>query len=232
MTIAEKVLRHLERDILFGHYKPGDRLVEREIAEKLGVSRVPVREALMNLERWGFVKPPLGNRKGREVVALTGREIEEFYQIILFIETSSFSECALVKNTELEEELWTLIHQMDDIAEREDLNEYRELNVKFHHTIVRWSQNRRLYRLYCDISKMERWFQNLTLYVPRMKQSNTEHRKIMGAYKDQDLLQIRTLFKEHYGHAIEILRTRGASGDGEAAGLDLPGDPGPVRNGR
>ena len=217
MTIAEKVLRHIERDILFGNYQPGDRLVEREIAEKLGVSRVPVREALMNLERWGFVKPPQGSRRGREVVALTGREIQEFYQIILFIETCSFTESSLNGNKELEEELWKFIHLMDDATERENLNEYRDINAKFHHAIVRSSQNRRLYRLYCDISKMECWFQNLTLYVPRMKLSNIEHKNIMSAYKDQDLLNMRNLLKEHYSHAVEVLKTKGASSDRTAA---------------
>lgn len=204
-TIAEKVLRNLEKDLLFGTYKPGDRLIEREIAEKLGVSRVPVREALMNLERWGFVKELERNHKGREVVALTRKEIREFYQMLVFIEISAFSDCSLSDNQTLYINLMELIDKMDKVVSSKNMERYRELNSSFHHEIVKGTNNRRLYKMYCDISKMEQWFQNLTLYVPRMEQSNSEHKKIMAAYKRKDLYEIRSLFNEHYGHAVEVL---------------------------
>ena len=198
-------MRQLEKDILFGTYKPGDRLIEREIAEKLGVSRVPVREALMNLERWGFVKEPERNRKGREVVALTRKEITEFYQMLLLIEIGAFSECSLNDNQTLYATLMELIGKLDQAAAAKDVERYRELNSTFHHEIVKCANNRRLYKMYSDLAKMEHWFQNLTLYVPRMERSNSEHKQIMDAYKKKDLYEIRRLFNEHYGHAIEIL---------------------------
>ena len=65
-TIAQQVFKILEEEILSGKYKPGDRLIEREIGDRLGISRIPVREALLSLERWGLVIATGRNRKGRE----------------------------------------------------------------------------------------------------------------------------------------------------------------------
>ena len=69
-TISEQVLEALEKDILTGFYRPGDRMVETEIAGRLGVSRGPVREALLALERRGLIQEKNGNAKGREVISL------------------------------------------------------------------------------------------------------------------------------------------------------------------
>ena len=100
-TIAEKVLRVLEEEILSGKYKPGDRLVEREIAERLGVSRIPVREALQTLVRRGFVKTKGNNRKGREVVGISEKEIRENYFIRAMIEEYALWEKSLQKDKKL-----------------------------------------------------------------------------------------------------------------------------------
>lgn len=205
MTITEKVLRHLERAIVFGSYNPGDRLVERDIAKKIGVSRVPVREALQKLERWGFVTEQKPNGKGREVVALNKKEISEFYDLLMFLEIQAFTNSSLSANKQLKKRLWQLIEQMDAANRNQDAETYREINHKFHHSIVKSENNSRLYKLYNDISKMERWFQNLTLYFPRMEHSNSEHRLLMEAYEAQNLSEIRERYIEHYGHAVKIL---------------------------
>ena len=87
---SEKVLEIIEDEILSGKYRPGDRLIEREIAVRLGVSRVPVREALITLERWGFVKEKGANEKWREIAVLTKTDIHECYNVRCFIECQAF----------------------------------------------------------------------------------------------------------------------------------------------
>ena len=79
------------------------------------------------------------------------------------------------------------------------------MNSKFHHEFVKALNNRKLYKIYCDISKSMHWFQNLTLYVPRMEESNAEHKLLLRAYEKQDLGEISRLFKEHYDQAVEFL---------------------------
>ena len=204
----EKVLEILEDEILSGKYKPGERLVEREIAARLGVSRVPVREALITLERWGFVKEKGANEKWREIAGLTKKDIIECYGVRCFIECQAFMDKAMEADTELLESLSRMMEQMNRYAEEEDVENYRKWNRQFHHEFVLSLKNNRLYRIYTDISRMLKWFQNITLYYPRMKRSNEEHKLLLNAYKKQDLCEIRRLFRLHYEHAMEMLSQR------------------------
>jgi DNA-binding GntR family transcriptional regulator len=204
-TIAEKVLRVLEEEILSGKYKPGDRLVEREIAEGLGVSRIPVREALQTLVRRGFVRTKGSNRKGREVVGISEKEIRENYFIRAMIEEYALWEKSLQKDKKLSSSLTDLIEQMEGFAKEGKLDNYRNLNSKFHHEIVRSLNNRKVYGIYDEASKSTGWFQKLTLYAPRMEDSIREHKDILKGYEEQDLLKIRRVMKAHYHQAVEFL---------------------------
>ncbi len=205
---SEKVLEILEEEIFSGTYKPGDRLVEREVADRIGVSRVPVREALITLERWGFVKPKGANEKWREIAVLSKRDIHDFYHSRCFIECQAFSEKSLEGDHLLYESLLGMVREMDDAARIEDVDTYRKLNVRFHHEFVLSLNNRKLYQIYTDISRMLQWFQNITLYLPRMTQSNAEHHRLLDAYQKKDLYEIRRLFQRHYAHAVEVLTER------------------------
>ncbi len=204
-TIAEKVLRVLEEEIVSGKYQPGDRLVEREIAERLGVSRIPVREALQTLVRRGFVSAKGNNRKGREVVGISEKEIRENYFIRAMIEEYALWERSLQKDKKLLSSLLSLMEQMQTSAKKGDLETYRKINSKFHHEIARSLNNRKIYEIYDEASKSTGWFQNLTLYAPRMGNSIREHKAILKAYEEQDLLKIRAGMKDHYHQAVEFL---------------------------
>ena len=205
---SEKVLEILEDEIFSGKYKPGDRLVEREVADRIGVSRVPVREALITLERWGFVKPKGANEKWREIAVLSKQDIHDFYRARCFIECQAFSEKSLEDDRALYESLSRMVREMDEAAKAEDVDTYRKLNIRFHHEFVLSLKNYRLYQIYTDISRMLRWFQNITLYSPRMIQSNAEHHSLLDAYKKKNLYEIRRLFQLHYAHAVELLTER------------------------
>ena len=203
--ISDRVLEILEDEILSGKFQPGQRLVEREIGAQLGVSRVPVREALFTLEKWGLVKKKKANDKWREIVALNKKDIAECYHIKCFMECQAFSEKSLEKDEALFEILSQLSDEMDIYYQEGEVAKYRETNFKFHHEIVLSLKNNRLYNMYLDISRMLKWFQTITLYVPRMRKSNSEHLLMLDAYKNQDLHEIRRIFKLHHDQAVETL---------------------------
>lgn len=204
-TITEKVTKILEDEILSGKYKPGDRLIEREIAERLGISRIPVREAMLRLERWGLVVPTGANRKGREVIGIGRREIAENYSIKEFIESYALCEKSLQQDKTFFVALNKLIEEMDERVAKKDLEGYRKLNWKFHHEIAKSLGNEKLYNFFGDADKRTRWFQNLTLYSLRMERSIQEHKRLLEACKKSDLRQIRDMVKSHYGQAVEFL---------------------------
>jgi DNA-binding GntR family transcriptional regulator len=207
-TISQQVFKILEEEILSGKYKPGDRLIEREIAERLGISRIPVREALLSLERWGLVVPTGANRKGREVIGISRREIAENYSIKEFIESYALSEKSLKQDKGLSATLRRLIDEMEKEVKKGDLENYRKLNSQFHHEIVKSLNNRKIYHIFSDADKRTRWFQNLTLFSLRMERSILEHKLLLEACEKRDLRQIRDTVKSHYGQAVEFLLKR------------------------
>ena len=178
-TITEKVTKILEDEILSGEYKPGDRLIESRIAERLGVSRIPVREAMLRLERWGLVVPTGANRKGREVIGIGRREIAENYSIKEFIESYALCEKSLQQDKTFFVALNKLIEEMDERVAKKDLEGYRKLNWKFHHEIAKSLGNKKVYNFFGDADKRTRWFQNLTLYSLRMERSIQEHKRLL-----------------------------------------------------
>ena len=204
-TISQQVCRILEEEILSGKYKPGDRLIEREIAESLGISRIPVREALLSLERWGLVVPTGANRKGREVIGISRREIAENYSIKEFIESYALGEKSLQQDKEFFAALRGFVEEMEKEVKKKDLENYRKLNSRFHHEIAKSLNHRKLYQIFADADKRTRWFQNLTLYSLRMERSILEHKLLLEACEKRDLRQIRDMVKSHYGQAVEFL---------------------------
>jgi DNA-binding GntR family transcriptional regulator len=131
-----------DRDI---NYKPRDRWVENEIGDRLGVGRIPLREALLSLERRAFLKAR--NRKGREVVGISKREISENYSIREFIEGYILSEKSLQPNKKLDATLKQMSEQMERAVRKKDLESYRSLHFKFHHEIAQSLNNKKLYEI-------------------------------------------------------------------------------------
>lgn len=204
-TIAQQVFKILEEEILSGKYKPGDRLIEREIGDRLGISRIPVREALLSLERWGLVIATGRNRKGREVIGINKREIEEDYSIKELIEASALCEKSMAQDKSFFNGLEKLIEEMKQRVKKQDVENYRELNWQFHHEIAKSLKNQKLYEIFCDVDKRTRWFQNLTLYQVRMERSILEHQRMLQACIEKDLQKIRMLMKAHYSQAVDFL---------------------------
>jgi DNA-binding GntR family transcriptional regulator len=207
-TISQQAFKFLEEEILSGKYKPGDRLIEREIAESLGISRIPVREALLSLERWGLVVPTGPHRKGREVIGINRREIAENYSIKELIESYALGEKSLQQDKEFFAALRGLIEEMEKEVKKKDLENYRKLNSRFHHEIARSLNNRKLCQIFEDADKRTRWFQNLTLYSLRLERSIQEHKLLLKSCEKGDLRQIRDTVKNHYGQAVEFLLKR------------------------
>src|SRR5690554_131259 len=109
--IRDKVYAHLKDAILRGEYKAGDRLVERVLAEKLSISRTPIREALFRLETQRFVRTV--PRKGVVVNEITQAEILEVFMILASLESLAARLAAQKVNDEIAAEIDQLIAEID-----------------------------------------------------------------------------------------------------------------------
>lgn len=207
-TISEQVLEALENEILSGFYHPGDRMVETEIAGRLGVSRGPVREALLVLERRGLIQEKDGIAKGREVVSLNEHDLRQFYQVRIFIESQGLITHARKRDDKVLSRLEEMTQEMDFTVQRSDTETYREANTVWHNLIVSSLDNPRLYDFYLDNDRIIRWFAGFTLDPIRLARSNQEHRAVLEACRRQDIATIVDVLFAHQIQALERVLER------------------------
>jgi DNA-binding GntR family transcriptional regulator len=184
-SLTSLVRRELERMIEGGELKAGDRLNENALALKLGVSRGPVREACRGLEQSGLVQVIVN--RGVFVREISNRQAWELYEIRANLYGLAGRLMAARADKAQVATLRGLIDQMEGPAEREELDAFYPLNLRFHEAIVRFSDNARLAALCTSVHRETHLFRRITLDMPgRMKLSNAEHRRIVDVIEAGD----------------------------------------------
>ena len=132
---GQQLLRALRETIIAGSLRPGDRIIERDISARTGVSRGPVREALLRLEQEGLVvSHPY---KGVEVLGVSQEEVEEvLVPIRVVIERSAFRHALPLLTEDDFLKLRQLVSEMEDAAGAFDLDKIVEADVRFHELVI------------------------------------------------------------------------------------------------
>lgn len=179
--IRDKVYVYLKDAILRGEYKAGDRLVERVLAEKLNISRTPIREALFRLETQRFVRTV--PRKGVVVNEITQAEILEVFMILASLESLAARLAAQKVNDAIIAEIDQLMAEMEEALNNGGGDEV-ELNVKYNELIGRASGNPKLHEMLVDLKDYVRAFSNLSSALPgRTKAALLEHQDVLSAIR-------------------------------------------------
>ncbi len=137
-SLKEEVYEAVRRDIMDGTFPPGDLLKERELAEKYGVSKTPVREALSLLEQDELVK--VIPRAGYMVTQLTLRDLQEVRRLRVTLEAMA-ARLAVKRITEKE------LEELEGLTSTSDPEEARLFNRQFHSVVARASGNTRLAKM-------------------------------------------------------------------------------------
>lgn len=146
IMLSDRIKEYVVEAVLSGELKPGDRLVESELARQLGVSQAPVREALRDLVLLGFlVSEPY---KGTSVRSFTYEELWETYTVRAALESLAARLAATQLTDAAKEELQTILDEMMEAARQRDMDRIVQLDNKFHETIIKNSGNRTLYQLW------------------------------------------------------------------------------------
>jgi phosphonate utilization transcriptional regulator len=203
-SLSRLVAREVERMILAGELSPGERLNEGALAQRLQVSRGPVREALRGLERTGLVTSIVNRGVFVRKVSLT--EALEAYEVRSALLSMVGRKLARDVNTTLLDDLEALWRDMSKAVEADDLATYYPLNVAFHHALVEGAANRRLLSIYESLVKELHLFRRRSLVEQgRMRESNAEHRAILDAIRAGDCNLAATLLECHVAHGRERL---------------------------
>lgn len=131
-TLPSKIYRILREAIIKGQLKPGERLVQDELAKTLNVSRMPIREAIKQLAAEGYVT--VEPHKGAVVKQFTIHELEEIYFLRAKFEPMAAAESLKLMSPQLVTQLRELNEKM---KKTDDTDEYIQLNIQFHHLLIK-----------------------------------------------------------------------------------------------
>jgi len=154
--LVESVVEQISTAIMGGVLQPGDKLVEERLAKQMGISRVPVREALSQLELLGLVeKIPYG---GTFVSQLTEKDVIELQIMRVALETLAARLLAQKRNPQAVKRLRDIVEEMKLSASNNDRQKMVELDAEFHDALIGLTDNKLLIDVWALVSlKMRRF---------------------------------------------------------------------------
>lgn len=185
LSLTTRIFNVLREDILNNKYAEGEKLVEAKLAEDLGVSRTPVREALKQLELDGLVEN-IPNR-GVIVLGISQQDIEDIFEIRTAIEGISARWAVdRITNEELAS-LKEVYELMEFYTFKKDVEKFAELNTKFHEVIYKATKSRYLEQVLKDFQYYMKKTRRRSLQVEgRIYDSLSEHKEVLDAFIARD----------------------------------------------
>ncbi len=202
--LRELVLEALREAILNGTLQPRERLMEIQLADELGVSRTPIREALRKLELEGFII--MVPRKGAYVADFSLRDLEDIFEVRKSLEGLA-AELAAERVTEEElVKLEQLLKEKSKAIENNDMQKLLDVDTAFHEKLYEASRNERLRSMISNLREQIERFRIASLQYPgRMKRSLEEHYQILDAIQRRDGETANRLAHAHIENVETIL---------------------------
>ncbi len=206
-SIADSVKRYLETCIFTGKFKPGQQIKEQEVAESLGISRPPIREALKSLEAEGLItrKP----NRGAFVTEIEEKDIWEIYTLKMALYGLATQLAFDMITEELVQKWEILIKDMEEAISSSppDIARYQELHEEFHDIMFDTAGHERLKKIVLNLHKqVKRYsYQSLGDQV-HLEKSFNYHKAILEAIKERDMEKTIVLTKEHVIEGLKVLQ--------------------------
>jgi DNA-binding GntR family transcriptional regulator len=196
---TDRVYLALRRKVIDSELAPGSQILEQELAITLGVSRTPLREALVRLQNEGLLE--IIPRHGVRIIPMSVADMREIYQVLISLESAAAATLAAQapSGTALDE-LDTIYAQMDARLEANDITGWALEDERFHLRIVELAGNRRLREIVSNCGDQAHRARMFTLRLqthPHPAQSMKEHRRIISALRRRDAVKAESLLRSH-----------------------------------
>lgn len=202
--LSEVVCNALREAIRDGVFKSHERLMEIRLAEELGVSRTPIREAIRRLEQEGFVV--MIPRRGAYVANISEKAVKQVFEIRIALEELA---AGLAAENIYPDELATLERMLEEIrgyVENNDNKKLIEADVEFHDILYRASRNDRLGEILNNLREQMLRFRSFSAYLPgRLSETWKEHRELLDAISARDVVGAKAIAVKHLKNAQEVL---------------------------
>ena len=199
-SLRNKVFKYIKSQIINGVYAPGEALLELKLADELGVSRTPVREAIRLLEVEGLVETTA--KKGAVVLGISHKDVEDIYAIRELVEGLA-ARLAVERMNPLElREMQKIYDLMEFYAQKNDVEELAELDNRFHQLIYEASGSK---ILNLTLSNLHQYIQLARLESlkkkNRLPHTIDEHRAILEAFLNKNPDKAEKALTEHVKQA-------------------------------
>ena len=195
VSAKQQVVDVLTKEIVSGNLKPCQPLYERDLAERLGVSRTPIREALQVLASAGFIETK--SRVGWSVSIPDVKSIREILELRMILETAGVETILNGNNEPLRESVSTLFDPftLDNIDR--DIEQYLKIDDQFHKSLIEATDNKRMIDMYANLALWIDWVRHFISYESSRSRSLREHKEICEGLKNKDLKATQDRLKTH-----------------------------------
>lgn len=184
-SLRGRVYDRIREDILNGVYKEHEELKEATLGEKMGVSRTPVREALRQLELEGLVE--IVPNKGARVTGITGKDMEDIYQIRYLLEGLSARWATEHITQQQLEKMEETLYLTEFHAKKGNYAQVYELDSQFHELMYEASGSKILNHILSDFHMYVTRIRKISLASSKRSENSTkEHWAILNAIKERD----------------------------------------------
>lgn len=197
-TLSDEAADRLRSAIRSGVLRPGVRLVERDLAERLGMSRIPIREAIQRLVEEGLVRK--ATHRGTFVYAPTRAEIEEICSLRVVLECFVAERAINYWRPEHEAELRQIVDAMRAVATQNDLQQVYELDYLFHSALWEIAKHSLLLEVVSGLrSRINRFLHEAigALTTSQLDSHIASHDDLIEVLKSGDVLQAKAVFTSH-----------------------------------
>jgi DNA-binding GntR family transcriptional regulator len=206
MGIRNKIYKRIREDVIIAKLSPGERLIESQLCKRFGASRGPVREALAQLCRDGFID--LIPNRGAVVTKLSIQDLKNYYSLIALLESKAV-EWAVPRLTKSDLAILSTIN--DDLSiiiidgSEKPLEAWTRHNFLFHCLFWEKSGNSRLVEQIKEIRQRILRYRYTSLMVPSYEEYLQDHNNIIEAAKNKDAERASEIMNLHILRALKVL---------------------------
>jgi DNA-binding GntR family transcriptional regulator len=197
--LSMKVANTLENMIYHGQLTPGTRLTEETIAQELGVSRIPVREAIRSLEKYGLVQIEPG--QGAHVTVLTEQDIKDIFEVRVLLEVNALELCNKNNREKSTQQLQEQVIRMKTLTQEPGVSRFDiiDQDIQFDEILFKLCGNNLIYEIWEIVSARIRLAFSINPYYEQtaLYEQNPYDQKIVDAMQTGDEVLAKRVLKDH-----------------------------------
>ena len=188
-NLNDQVYEKIREEIITGQLSPGTRIVDLQIAERYGISRTPVRDAIQKLTKEGLVVT--SGKKGYYIFKATRKDIVEIFELRLILDKAVIEKLVSDVMPSNYQNYLDVIRQIEERLKKgilEGPKAFTQYDEEFHDSIIRLSNNSRVIAIYAENRTQTKAFRSITSFsAERIDKANKLHFELLEAIKNMDL---------------------------------------------